>query len=1075
MIAIDELTDQLVSQGIKLWVEGDRLRVSAPNNVMSAELKAALSSRKDEIVAFLNSSDQAIRSNQIPVISRRDAIGLSFAQRRLWELNNLQANSSIYNIPFAFRLKGTINIKALEDSLLKIQERHDSLRTYFPVIDLNPTQYIDPSPLLPFKVSVPDNQLEDQINGEAQKILTSVFQKSFDLETGPLWRVELIPISTTESILAFTMHHMIFDGWSKNIFVEELATFYNAYFSEEIPLLPKLPIQYIDYTHWHQQWLSSEALERQRRHWKNQLAGTVVELQLPADRAATDSFRSEGANQHFSISTKLEAGLQKTSRQHNVSLFITLFSAFNILLHRYTGQQDLLVCLPVACRNNAEIQHLIGFFNNIIVMRTNLSGDPTIRDTINRIRPNALTAYDNQDFPFQKISEFQNFARVSLSRGMFSFRNAPDQSLDLYDVSGSPIEIREQSADFDLAMYIRQKPDGIEGTVRYNSSLFDAQTISILVVHFQQIMEAVVNQPGKHLSELPFFGKKINDVELLLRSHSQIEDACIVGSHPDSGVEKQIAYLVPNQHDMPEIIDIRNFLKKSLPSHLIPDTYVPMVRFPLTETGAIDYDNLPTPTSQKILTNNVYKAPRTVLEKELTKLWTKVLWLEQEIGINDNFFDLGGHSLLSVQLVHGIEKTIGRKLPMEALLKLGTIEELAIIIESMQDATASKLVKVDKDISDSLRKSGLSEDIYHELLAHTAGWQGKRVTEKSLIMGLNTESTNQRLFWCFQGFDEFSQLAKYLGADQPVYGMRSGHLIMDKNEENIQSLAYHYADQIQAVQPKGPYLIGGNCQSAKIAFGIAKCLQQKGKGITLLCLQEQFIAKPFSGRIALFYGNESINNPLNYFDHPETGWKQFYRGSFSVNIIKGKHGQFFKEPNIQILAEKLRHEIKFAKEVPITQSLTKPEKISFPKTAYKAVISTLKTLAVTPGECIYITVNITNISPDIWRINNNRLALGSCCYAKRGHNILLYDRGTPISNDVSPQKSIEVLTTLTMPSKPGKYRFELDLIDGLDIWFKDQGSAVATIYANSTYLFIVFRWWRYIKKFIVKPPRVIKN
>ena len=346
-----------------------------------------------------------------------------------------------------------------------------------------------------------------------------------------------------------------------------------------------------------------------------------------------------------------------------------------------------------------------------------------------------------------------------------------------------------------------------------------------------------------------------------------------------------------------------------------------------------------------------------------------------------------------------------------------------------------------KVYTETLQHSELSKKIYDKLLAYTTAWQGKRVRQNSLIIGMNTTGTKQPLFWCLQGYRELSQLSKYLGKDQPTYGMRSGHLFMEYTPENIQALATHYVLEILAIQPDSPYLLGGNCQSALIIFEIAQQLISKGKTITLLFQMEQFVTQLYPGRVALIFGRESLFNPYKKFRSPELGYRKFYTGKFSVNIISGGHGQFFNEPNIQVLAETLTREIEKAKLESVSPQQEVKQSQLLPSQAYRAKITVEKTLRVIAGQSLIIPVRVKNTSTVTWKPTiNSGIRLGNHWLDEQGEVVCWSDGIVKLNQEVSPGKVIRLDLFVNIPENPGKYQLELDLVEEGITWFKGKGS-----------------------------------
>ena len=524
------------------------------------------------------------------------------------------------------------------------------------------------------------------------------------------------------------------------------------------------------------------------------------------------------------------------------------------------------------------------------------------------------------------------------------------------------------------------------------------------------------------------------EIESVLTQHPHIEESIVLATQKTPDNQNLVAYIVPTQEQVPSLEELRSLLKQKLPQYMIPSAFVPIEAMPLNSNGKIDRLALAKLNIGRQTSAQNYVAPRNSTEKKLVEIWTKILWLEQEIGIHDNFFDLGGHSLLSVRLIAEIEKEFNQKIPLAALFKLGTIAELAHIIDQETDENNLTL--------ETFKHPDLSQEIYDKLLAYTAGWQGKRVRPNSLIIGMNTTGTKQPLFWCLQGYRELSQLSKYLGEDQPTYGMRSGHLFMEYTPENIQALAAHYVSEILTIQSDSPYLLGGNCQSAWIIFEVAKQLISKGKTITFLCLMEKLVTQPYFGRLTLLFGRESHKNPYQKFRTPELGYRKFYSGEFSVNIISGGHGQFFSEPNIQVLAQILTTEIEKAKLESVSPQQEVKQYQLLPSQAYQGKITAQSpSLIAREGETRVISVVVKNLSSVTWKSTEySGIKLGNHWLDESEEVFQWADGRVDLPKDVLPGEEIELNLSVTFPTKVGNYFLELDLVEEGITWFKDQGS-----------------------------------
>src|SRR5687768_12098862 len=359
----------------------------------------------------------------------RKSMPLSFAQERLWFLDQFEPGSPIYNIPAAFRLPGPLNVRALEQSINEIVNRHEILRTTFQSQDGQPVQVI--SPTLVIEVPLIDlSGFPDTVrDAEAQRLTANEAMAPFDLAQGPLLRTSLLKLADMDHLLLFTMHHIVSDAWSMGILWRELGTLYEQYSTGRKAALPRLPIQYADFAQWQRGYLTGDVMEQHLKYWREQLANAPGVVELPADRPrpAVQSFR--GAMESWALPPALAEGLKNLSQRTGVTLFMTLLTAFKILLYRYTSRPDLVVGTPIANRTRTEVEGLIGLFVNTLVLRTDLSGDPSFLEALNRVREVTLGAYAHQDLPFERLVEEQqperNLSHNPLFQLMFVFQNVP--------------------------------------------------------------------------------------------------------------------------------------------------------------------------------------------------------------------------------------------------------------------------------------------------------------------------------------------------------------------------------------------------------------------------------------------------------------------------------------------------------------------------------------------------------------------------------------------------------------------------------------------------------------------------
>jgi amino acid adenylation domain-containing protein len=503
-----ELLNCLSSLGVKLRVEDGELCYSAPAGVLTPELRAELSKHKKEILYIIGAAKNRTNLGPVPVsaLSRESSLPLSFGQERLWFLDQFEPGSSAYNIFRALRLKGHLNAAVLEQSLGEILRRHEALRTTFITENDQPVQKIAPSGafILPFLdlSALPEEQREQK----ARELAGKEAARPFDLTEGPLLRATLLHLASEEHMLLVTMHHIVSDGWSMGIFCRELSALYEAFSKGKPSPLPELPIQYADFAVWQRKWLKGEKLKEQLTFWKKELRNLTM-LELPADYPHPAIQTFNGAKHTFLLSQNLTEALRGLSRKEGVTLFMTLLAAFQCLLHRYTGQADIVVGTPIASRNHAEIEGVIGFFVNTLVMRTNIQGDPVFREFLKQVKKAALDSYTHQDIPLEKLVEElqpgRDLSRNPLFQVIFALQNMPAATMELSGLTITRIEIEDSTSKFDLEVSLEERKEGIGGSFVFNTDLFNGSTIERMAGHYLKILEGIVADPDQRLSELP--------------------------------------------------------------------------------------------------------------------------------------------------------------------------------------------------------------------------------------------------------------------------------------------------------------------------------------------------------------------------------------------------------------------------------------------------------------------------------------------------------------------------------------------------------------------------------------------
>ncbi len=431
---------------------------------------------------------------------------VTFAQQRLLFLSQLDPSNTSYSVPWSIRIAGSLNATALEQSLNEIVRRHEILRTTFDVVEGHPVQIVTPSVHVPLNLIDLSSRTDPE--QEAQAAARNEARAPIDLKHGPMVRTTLLRLAEADHALLVTTHHIAFDGWSRRILVTELATLYEAFGAGHPSPLPELPLQYADFAVWQRNHMQGETLDHLLKYWKQQLAGVPTTLDLPTDRPRPAVQSYSGATVNFALSAKLKEDLIRLGRQSEATLFMTLLAGFQALLSRYSGQDDIVVGTPIANRNRAEVEGLIGLFANTLPLRTKLDGDPTFRALLARVKDTALGAYAHEDMPFERLVEElrpeRSLGHNPMFQVVFSLQNAHRATFELPGLKLKPLgALSNLTSKFDLSFFLFDAHDGLQGKVEYNTDLFDGATIDRMLRHFQILLEGTVANPEERVSKLP--------------------------------------------------------------------------------------------------------------------------------------------------------------------------------------------------------------------------------------------------------------------------------------------------------------------------------------------------------------------------------------------------------------------------------------------------------------------------------------------------------------------------------------------------------------------------------------------
>ena len=487
-------------------------------------------------VAKLTTEIEKCRHNAIPTVppitkaARDGGLPLSFAQQRLWVLGQLQPNNPLYNIPRALRMKGKLNIACLEKALNEIVRRHESQRTTFQVSNGNPVQVIAAELTIALRLRELAHVPEEEREAEARRLASQEAELPFDLAQGPLIRATLLRLSPEDHVLLLTMHHIVSDAWSADVLLRELGELYQAFLAGRPSPLPELSIQYADYAVWQRGWLQGDVMEREIRHWREQLKGAPSLLQLPTDRPrpAVQSFR--GASEIVPLSPTLSQELKRFSQREGVTLFMTLLGGFQALLSRYSGQEQIVIGTDMANRTTTETEGLIGFFINLLALRTDLSGNPSFRELLKRVRRVALDAYAHQDMPFDKlVEELQPERSLSynpLVQTLFVMQNVPRHKRELQGITISAFPTPLLHSKFDLAVFMVDGENGLSATWVYSTDLFEVNTIRRMAQNYETLLGNALAHPDARLSSIEIMSdeeKRQRGADRTERKKSQLQ------------------------------------------------------------------------------------------------------------------------------------------------------------------------------------------------------------------------------------------------------------------------------------------------------------------------------------------------------------------------------------------------------------------------------------------------------------------------------------------------------------------------------------------------------------------------
>jgi thioesterase domain-containing protein len=858
------------------------------------------------------------------------------AQRRFWLLDQLvPGGNSALNMPLAARLTGRLDREALTRALNEIVRRHEILRTSFQCERGQLRQIIAPALTLP----VPLVDVRDFPAAERERLpehlLGEEAQRPFDLARGPAMRAQLVRIATDEHLLLITVHHIVTDGWSNGVLVRELAELYTAYVRGQPSPLPELPIQFADFCQWQEEHVAEAVSDAQMAYWREMLAGELPVLELPIDRPRRSSRGQAllGGVRQEVIPPALPPALKALAVRGGVSTYMLYLAAFTVLLSRYSGgQEDILVNTPSANRDRREVEPLIGPFVNPLLLRTDLSGDPTFSQLLGRVREVALGAFEHAAMPFEKVLEELPPRRLQAS---FLLQSNSPWPARIHDLAVAPLTVTSGAVLAEWSAAVSDDGAQTRFMIVYNADLYDAATIDRVLASYRRLLESIAAPGGMDtaISQLPLepaaeqiepsvllahrwrlpaesagwmdvcfqadaapgqaeFGRARAGIEVLvldghlqpaligvageiylrglsdadrqslaaaglelppagsmfrtgdlarrrpdgriewlgraneqvhvhglrvdtgaieaaLRTHPHIREAVVLWQGRIGG-DRRLTAFVQSDGAAPALFGhghLRDFLRESLPEEWIPADFVPVDRFPSTADGRLDAAALPDLATRSAPAHDAKDdAPFLTIHYQLIDLWQQLLSVPA-VGIHDDFFALGGNSLLAMRMLYRIEQIFGKALLPVTLFKQPTIEHLAA-----------------------------------EMLKHEEGQPAPAVVK------LNDQGSKTPIFYLhgdFHGGGFYAmKLARHLGPDQPFYSLPPTELTDPGNPPTVQEMAARQVHCIREVRPHGPYVIGGFCLGGLISYEVAQQLAAAGEVVERLLVIDAILKNP---------------------------------------------------------------------------------------------------------------------------------------------------------------------------------------------------------------------------------------
>ncbi|PSB01284.1 condensation domain-containing protein [Merismopedia glauca] len=891
---VNELLAELSQRNVKLSVDSDsgQLNIRAPKGVLTKELRDSLTESKAEILAFLQTAKTSATPQLVP-IERSHSLPLSWTQERLWFLDRLLSDNSCHNLPIAFRIKGLLNQKVMTEAIAEIIRRHEILRTAFIEKDGEPVPVISSDlgwqlPIIDLQTMPPEAR-----EAQAQKIAQEAAQHQFNLSEAPLWSAKLLCLAPDDHVFVLSMHHIVSDGWSLSVFLRELSAIYDAFAAGKPSPLPELPVQYVDFAAWQRRSFTDELLNPQLDCWQELLDGDLVPLQLPTDRPQSASQSYHGEHYEFSFSGNLSQEIKSFAAKEGITLYVMLLAGWQTLFHLYTGQEDLIICSPIAGRNQPETEGAIGYFNNILPMRTKIAGELTFRELLGQIRQFTNVAYANQDVPFQKLATLPNVMRTPLSRALLALQPPPSEALKLAGLAIAPLHIYRGTIDFDLPLFMEDTGENLAGVLYYKTDLFDASTISEIVANFQDLMGKLVANPEQKISDLLKLGS-----DRAFSTLADVEKPKFFA--PRDEIELKLAKIWEKALNIKPIGIRDHFFNNLGGSSLIAVSLFAQIEKAFQR-------NLP--LAVLIQAPTIEQLAGILRQEGLSNSWSSLVPI-QPLGSKPPIFFIhakGGNILTYVD----ISRYLGVDQPVYGLQAQG-IDGRGSFHNSIEEMASHYL----KEIL-SLQPEGpyflgglsgggvIAFEMAQRLIA-----QGQKVAFLALFDTYNPEYGQMRALadkkyrqqqvgnvngilhkskWYrhqVQNLKQFFRIIKHLlqlkGQEKVSFLTEKVDKLKNKIENQLDVIAYKLNPRRNAPLP---YPI----REAAINQVIVRSVRS-------------YISKPYAGKITLFRANASIYTSSEGLDNDEVGWTKVAGGGLEIHKVPGEHNTLLAEPHVRTLA-----------------------------------------------------------------------------------------------------------------------------------------------------------------------------